>query len=96
MFAPVSGNCLATDAFWWVVSRVHVWVEGGGGTHVKVRGEGVEDLVGAHVGVGVDDTLAAALHVGGCEIDGGECEVRVDCALAPPSSVGWTGLGRDS
>lgn len=34
----------------------------GGDTHVKSRGEGVEDLVGAHVGVGVDDTLAAALH----------------------------------
>ena len=62
MFAPVSGNCLATDAFWRGVSGMQVCVGGGGDAHVKVRGEGVEDLVGAHVGVGVDDTLAAALH----------------------------------
>ena len=46
----------------WNVSRVQAYGGDGGDAHVKVRGEGVEDLVGAHVGVGVDDTLAAALH----------------------------------
>ena len=62
MFAPVSGNCLAMDAFWDNVSRMQAHVGDGGDAHVKIRGKGVEDLVGAHVGVGVDDTLAAALH----------------------------------
>jgi hypothetical protein len=50
---------------------------------VKIRGERVEDLIGAHVGVGVDDTLAAALHVAGCEGSGNAmASVRVDYALA--------------
>jgi hypothetical protein len=58
---------------------------------VKIRGERVEDLVGSHVGVGVNDTLAAALHVAGCERSGNAmASVRVDCALALPSNVGWT------
>jgi len=78
----------------WNVSRVQAYGGDGGDAHVKVRGEGVEDLVGAHVGVGVDDTLAAALHDVGYGGDGGatgECEGRLrTCA---PSNVGWTGLG---
>jgi len=56
----------------------------GGDAHVKVGSEGVEDLVGAHVGVGVDDTLTAALHDVGCEGDTGV----VECALPAPSNAG--------
>jgi hypothetical protein len=95
VFAPVSGNCLATDAFWRVVSRMQAYVGDGGDAHVEVRGEGVEDLIGAHMGVGVDDTLAAALHDVGCEGgsggSGGECALPlVQCWLAVVL------LGRDS
>lgn len=93
MFAPVSGNCLAMDAFWWKVSRMQAYTGDGGDAHVKVRGEGVEDLVGAHMGVGVDDTLAAALHDVGFEGDRGV----VECALPlrrPMLAV--VHLGRDS
>jgi hypothetical protein len=59
---------------------------------VKIRGERVEDLVGAHVGVGVNDTLAAALHVAGCEGSGNSmASVRVDYLRTGASSnVGWT------
>ena len=91
MFAPVSGNCLATDAFWRVVSRVQEWVGDEGDAHVKIRGEGVEDLVGAHMGVGVDDTLAAALHDVGCEGDsggGGECALPLRPMLAGGGALG--------
>jgi hypothetical protein len=42
----------------------------------------------AHVGVGVDDTLAAALHVAEYERGiGTMAGVRADCALSP-SNVG--------
>jgi hypothetical protein len=59
---------------------------------VKIRGERVEDLVGAHVGVGVNDTLAAALHIAGCEGSGNAmASVRVDyLRTGAPSNVGWT------
>ena len=57
----------------------------GGDTHVKSRGEGVEDLVGAHVGVGVDDTLAAALHDVEWKVGAGVGE----CALPAASNAGW-------
>jgi hypothetical protein len=86
VFAPVSGNCLATDAFWWVVSRMQACMGDDRDTHVKSRGEGVEDLVGAHVGVGVDDTLAAALHDLGCE---GGTGCVVECALPAASNAGF-------
>lgn len=50
---------------------------------MKRRGERVEHLVGAHMGVGVNDTLAAALHGAGCvESNGAMASVRVSCALA--------------
>jgi hypothetical protein len=66
----------------------------GGDAHVKIRGEGVEDLVGAHVGVGVDDTLAAALHDVGCEVDGGgatgECEGRLRTGALVQCWLQWT------
>jgi hypothetical protein len=66
-------------------------IEDGGDAHMKIRGERVEDLVGAHVGVGVDDTLAAALHIAGCEGSGNAmASMRIDCALALSSNVGWT------
>jgi hypothetical protein len=59
---------------------------------VKIRGERVEDLVCAHVGVCVNDTLAAALHIAGCEGSGNAmASVRVDCALAPRPML--AGLG---
>lgn len=60
--------------------------------HVEVRGEGVEDLVGAHVRVGVDDTLTAALYSGGCEGHvGAMASARAECALALRSVLaGWT------
>lgn len=67
----------------------------GGDAHVKSRGEGVKDLVGAHMGVGVNDTLAAALHDVGCEVGAGV----VECALPAPSnaaSLSVVRLGRDS
>ena len=92
MFAPVSGNCLAMDAFWDNVSRMQAHVGDGGDAHVKIRGKGVEDLVGAHVGVGVDDTLAAALHDVGCEGDTGV----VECALPLCPMLAVVHLGRDS
>ena len=60
--------------------------------HVKIRGEGVEDLVGAHMGVGVDDTLAAALHDVECEGDTGV----VECALPLCPMLAGVHLGRDS
>ena len=59
--------------------------------HVKIRGEGVEDLVGAHMGVGVNDTLAAALHDVGCEGDsggGGECALPLRPMLAGGGAPG--------
>lgn len=37
----------------------------GSDTHVKIRGEGVENLMGAHVRVGVNDTLSIALDTAG-------------------------------
>lgn len=37
----------------------------GSDTHVKIRGEGVEDLMGAHMRVGVNDTLSIALDTAG-------------------------------
>jgi hypothetical protein len=89
VFAPVSGNCLAMDAFWWVVSGMQAHMGDEGDTHVKRRGEGVEDLVGAHVGVGVNDTLAAALHDVGYEGDAGV--VVVECALPAASNAGCCG-----
>ena len=92
MFAPVSGNCLAMDAFWGIVSRMQAHLGDGGDAHMKVRGEGVEDLVGAHMGVGVDDTLAAALHDVECEGDTGV----VECALPLCPMLAVEHLGRDS
>ena len=65
------------DAFYGNVSRAQAHREDGGYAHVKVGCEGIEDLVGAHMGVGVDDTLAAALHDDECEGEGGV----VECAL---------------
>lgn len=47
--------------------------------------------MGAHVGVGVDDTLAAALHDARYERGiGTMAVVRAECALAP-SNVGGVG-----
>jgi hypothetical protein len=64
----------------------------GGDAHVKIWGEGVEDLVGAHMGVGVNDTLTAALHDVGCEGDTGV----VECALPLRPMLAVVHLGRDS
>lgn len=62
---------------------------------MKVWGEGVKHLVGAHVRVGVDDTLTAALYSGGCERHGGAmASARAECALSPVRC--WLDLGRDS
>lgn len=72
-----------------LVGRRQIW--DGEGAHMKIRGERVDDLVGAHMGVGVDDTLAAALHGARCvESDGcnGEGEGRL--RTGGPSNVGWT------
>jgi hypothetical protein len=65
----------------------------GGDAHVKIRGERVEDLVGAHVGVGVNDTLATALHAVGCEVeDGGtgECEGQLRTGALVQCWLYWT------
>jgi hypothetical protein len=71
-----------------VVNRVQVEEMANRESYVNVRGERVEDLVCAHVGVGVDDTLAAALHVARYERGiGAMAGVRAECALAP-SNVG--------
>lgn len=62
-----------------------------GESYVNVRGERVEDLVGAHMAVGVDDTLTAALHIARYERGiGAMAGVRVECALAT-SNVGCVG-----
>jgi hypothetical protein len=56
--------------------------------YVNVRGERIEDLVCAHMGVCVDNTLTAALHLAGYErrIEA-MASVRAECALSP-SNVG--------
>jgi len=65
----------------------------GGDAHVKIRGERVEDLVGANMGVGVNDTLATALHGVGCEVDdggAGECEGQVRTGALVQCWLNWT------
>jgi hypothetical protein len=68
----------------------HIW--DGDEAHVKLGRERVKDLVRAHMGIGVNDTLAAALHGFGCVWSSiAMANVRVDCAL--PLRPMLAGLG---